>query len=141
MPEVIDAAVAQPKLRASLLGGFGVVALLLAALGVFGLMSYSVASRTSEFGVRASLGASPSSIGRMIVIQGLSLGAIGLAAGLAAAFGFTRFLKAVLYGVSAYDPTTFFGSAIVLLAVALVACYIPARRAMCVDPVIALRYE
>ena len=141
MPEALDASVAQPKFRTWLLGGFGVVALLLAAVGVFGVVSYSVASRTREFGVRAALGASHGSIGRMILKQGLLLGGIGLGLGLAAALGFARLLRSELYDVSAYDPTTLFVSIVVLLAVAVAACYIPARRAMTVDPIIALRCE
>src|SRR5215472_12254817 len=141
MPEVIDASVAQPKFRAWLLGAFGIVAVLLAAVGVFGVVSYSVASRTQEFGVRAALGASPASIGSMILKQGLLLGGIGLSLGLAAALGFARLVRSELYDVSAYDPTTLFVSIVVLLAVAVAACYIPARRAMTVDPIIALRCE
>jgi len=141
MPEALDASVAQPKFRTWLLGGFGVVALLLAAVGVFGVVSYSVASRTREFGVRAALGASHGSIGSMILKQGLLLGGIGLSLGLAAALGFARLLRSELYDVSAYDPTTLFVSIVVLLAVAVAACYIPARRAMTVDPIIALRCE
>jgi predicted permease len=141
MPQVLDASVAQPKFRTWLLSAFGVVALLLAALGVFGVVSYSVASRTREFGVRAALGASPASIGRMILIEALGLGGIGLGLGLTAALGFARFLKSELYGVAVYDPTTFFVSTAVLFSVAVVACYIPARRAMSVDPMSALRCE
>ena len=141
MPEAVDASVAQPKFRAWLLGAFGIVALLLAAVGVFGVISYSVASRTREFGIRSALGASPGSIRKMILREGLMLGGIGLGLGLAAALGFARVLQSELYRVSVYDPTTFFVSAGVLLSVAVLACYIPARRAMRVDPMIALRYE
>jgi len=141
MPDVVDASVAQPRFRTWLVGAFGLVALLLAAAGVFGVVSYSVASRTKEFGVRASLGASPGSIGRMILLEGLSLAATGLAVGLAAALLLARFLKSQLYGITAYDPFTFLAGTGVLLAVALAACYIPARRAMRVDPMVALRYE
>jgi putative ABC transport system permease protein len=141
MPEALDASVAQSKFRTWLLGAFGVVALLLAAIGVFGVVSYSVASRTREFGVRSALGAAPASIGRMVLKEGLGLGGAGLGAGLAAAFVFARLLRSELYGVAVYDPVTFFISAAVLLAVAAVACYIPARRAMRVDPMVALRCE
>lgn len=141
MPEVLDSSVAQPRFRTWLLSGFGVVALLLAAVGIFGVVSYSVASRTREFGVRAVLGASPGSIGRMILKEGLILGGLGLGLGLTVALGLARFLKSELYGVTVYDPISFLGSAAILLAVAMVACYIPARRAMKVDPMIALRYE
>jgi ABC-type antimicrobial peptide transport system permease subunit len=141
MPEVLDTSVAQSKFRTWLLTAFGVVALLLAAVGVFGVVSYSVASRIREFGVRAALGASPASIGRMILMEGLALSGIGLGLGLAAALGFARFLKSELYGVTVYDPATLFVCTAVLLAVAMAACYIPARRAMSVDPMIALRCE
>src|SRR5262249_36001187 len=141
MPEALDASVAQPKFRTWLLSAFGVVALLLAAVGVFGVVSYSVASRTREFGVRSALGASPASIRRMILMEGLALGAVGLGLGLSAALGFARFLESELFGVAVYDPLTFFASGAVLLAVALAACYIPARRAMRLDPMIALRCE
>ena len=141
MPEAVDASVAQPKFRTWLLGAFGIVALLLAAVGVFGVISYSVASRTREFGIRSALGASPGSIRKMILREGLMLGGIGLGLGLAAALGFARVLQSELYRLSVYDPTTFFVSAGVLLSVAVLACYIPARRAMRVDPMIALRYE
>jgi putative ABC transport system permease protein len=141
MPDILGASMAQPKFRTWLLSVSGVVALLLAAAGVFGVVSYSVASRTREFGVRAALGASPESIGRKVLMEGLELGTVGLGVGLTAALGFVRFLKSELYGVAVYDPTTFLVSAVVLLAVAVVACYIPARRAMRVDPLIALRCE
>lgn len=141
MPAILDASVAEPRFRTWLLSGFGAIALVLAAAGIFGVVSYSVARRTREFGVRAALGASPSSIRRMVVIEGLRLGGIGLSLGLAAALGLARFLKSELYGVTTYDPATFFTSAAILLAVALLACYIPARRAMRVDPMIALRCE
>ena len=141
MADVVNDSVAQPRFRTWLVGAFGVIALLLAAAGVFGVVSYSVASRTKEFGVRASLGASPGSIGKMILMEGLGLAAIGLAVGLAAALVLARFLKSQLYGVTAYDPLTFLAGMAVLLMVALAACYLPARRAMKVDPMVALRYE
>jgi putative ABC transport system permease protein len=141
MPEALDATVAQPKLHTWLLSSFGAVALLLAAIGVFGVVSYSVASRTREFGVRAALGASPASIQRMILSEGLLLGGIGAAVGLAASLGLGRFLKSELYHVTSYDPATLIISIGVLLVVAILACYIPARRAMSVDPMMALRHE
>ncbi|HKT52308.1 MAG TPA: ABC transporter permease, partial [Candidatus Angelobacter sp.] len=141
MPSVLDASVAQPRFRTWLLSAFGMVALLLAAAGVYGVVSYSVASRTREFGVRASLGASPGLIARLVLKEGISLAAAGLAAGLCAAVVLGRFLRSELYGVGAYDPLTFAVSMAVLLGVAIAACYIPARRAMRVDPMVALRYE
>src|SRR5215472_17310728 len=115
MPDVVQASTSQPRFRTWLLGVFGVVALLLAAAGVFGVVSYSVASRRREFGVRAALGASPGLIGRMVLMEGLSLAAAGLLAGLAASFGLVRVLRSELYGVGVYDPVTFVVSAAVLL--------------------------
>lgn len=141
MADVVDVSVAQPRFRTYLVSGFGLLALLLAAAGVFGVVSYSVASRTREFGVRASLGATPGNLAKMVLREGLVLACSGLAVGLVATLGLTRFLKGQLYGVAAYDPSTLFLSVGVLLVVALAACYIPARRAMRVDPMIALRYE
>ena len=141
MPDVLNASVAEPRFRTGLLSVFGAVALLLAAAGVFGVVSYSVASRTREFGVRAALGASPGSIRKLVLMEGIRLGSIGLGVGLIAALGLVRFLKSELYGVAAYDPTTFAASTAVLLCVALLACYIPARRAMRANPMIALRCE
>ena len=141
MPEAMDATVAQPKLHTWLLSSFAAVALLLAAVGVFGVVSYSVASRTREFGVRAALGASPASIRRMVLSEGLLLSGVGAAGGLAASLGLARFLKSELYRVTSYDPETLIISIGVLLVVAIAACYIPARRAMSVDPMIALRHE
>ncbi len=141
MSEIVDASVQQPRFRTYLVSGFGLIALLLAAAGVFGVVSFSVASRTREFGVRASLGATPGNLSQMVLREGLVLACSGLAVGLAAALGLTRFLKGQLYGVAAYDPVTLVVSIVVLLVVALAACYIPARRAMRVDPVIALKYE
>jgi putative ABC transport system permease protein len=141
MPGVLEASTAQPRFRTWLLTAFGIVALLLAAAGVYGVVSYSVASRTKEFGVRASLGATPRALGKMVLAEGLALAAAGLGAGLAAALGLARFLKSQLYAVGAYDPITFIISMAVLLGVAIVACYLPARRAMKVDPMVALRCE
>lgn len=141
MPNVVSESVAQPRSRTWLVGAFGAIALLLAAIGVFGVVSYSVSSRTPEFGIRASLGASPVSIRNMILLEGLGLAGAGLSVGFVAALGLVRFLKGELYGVAAYDPVTFAISAGVLLAAALAASYIPARRAMRVDPTVALRYE
>lgn len=141
MPSVLEQSVAQPRFRTWLLSAFGLVALLLAAAGVYGVVSYSVASRTREFGVRASLGASPGSIAKLVLREGIALAGAGLIVGLCAALVLARFLSSELYGVGAYDPITFTISMAVLLAVALAACYIPARRAMRVDPMVALRHE
>jgi len=141
LPDALETSIAQPKFRTWLLAAFGAVALLLAAAGVYGVVSYSVASRTKEFGVRATLGASPASIRKMVLREGVGLAGIGLAVGLAAALAVTQLLKSQLFGVPAYDPITFLLSAAILVAVALLACYLPARRAMRVDPMVALRYE
>jgi predicted permease len=145
MDDVMSKSVAQPKLEAILLAMFGVLAMLLAAVGIYGVMSYTVTQRTSEFGIRMALGASRSTVLKMVISRGLRLTGIGLGAGLitglALAFTVKRILARVLFGVSTTDPATFVLVAGLLTLVALLACYIPARRATKVDPMIALRYE
>ncbi|HEY6253319.1 MAG TPA: ABC transporter permease [Candidatus Angelobacter sp.] len=128
-------------LEALLVGGFAAMALLLAAIGIYGVLSYSVVQRTHEMGIRAALGASTWQQLKLVLGSGLILALIGLTIGTAGAFGVTRLLGSLLFEVSPYDPSTLVGVAVVLAAVAIIACYIPARRATKVDPIIALRYE
>ena len=141
MEENIASSVAQPRFRTWLIGIFAAVALLLAAIGVYGVMSYTVTQRTSEIGIRVTLGAQPDDVFRTIVGEGLRLALAGVGAGIVAALAMTRVLRSFLYGVSAYDPLTFFGVALLLTAVAVAASFFPARRATLVDPMVALRYE
>jgi len=129
------------RMAAGALGSFGVLALVLAAVGIYGVMSYVVAGRTREIGLRMALGAQTGNVRRLILRQGMTLALIGSAIGLAIALVATRLLKSVLYGVNAVDPITFVGVTFLLAAVALLACWIPARRASRVDPMIALRAE
>ncbi len=134
MSQVVADALAQRRLSMALLGGFAALALVLAAVGIYGVVSYAVSQRMHEIGIRMALGAQPRDILKLVVGRGMMLTLVGVGVGLAGAFGLTRFLESLLFGVSATDPATFAG-------VALLACYIPARRATRVDPLVALRYE
>jgi putative ABC transport system permease protein len=129
------------RFSAVLVGIFATLALLLAAIGIYGVMSYTVSQRTQEIGLRMALGAQLTSVRGMILGQTLKLTLIGVALGLAGAFVLGRFLASLLFGIGTYDPVTFLGVAFLQIAVALIASYIPARRAMRVDPIVALRYE
>ncbi|HEV2864468.1 MAG TPA: ABC transporter permease [Pyrinomonadaceae bacterium] len=141
LEEHIGVSLYAPRVAAALLAGFGLLALLLAAVGVYGVVSYAAAQRTREIGIRMALGARAADVLRLVAVRGLLLVGVGLALGLAGAALLTRFMTGVLYGVSATDPTTFVGVALLLGAVAFLACYFPARRATRVDPLVALRHE
>jgi predicted permease len=141
MDGIVSDANAQPRFEMLLLSVFAVVALVMAAVGIYGVMSYSVSRRTHEIGIRISLGASRKDVFRLVVRQGMMLALVGTAAGITGALLLSRFLSKVLYGVPATDPLTFACVVLLLAGVALLANYIPARRAMRVDPMIALRYE
>lgn len=141
MDQLVESASDQPRLLSSLITSFAIMALLLVAVGLYGVMAYTVTERTHEMGIRMALGATRSSVLGMILRQGLKLSAFGIAAGLLISLAVTRVLGTFLFHVGSTDPTTFAGVALLLVAVAFAASYIPARRAMRVDPMVALRYE
>ena len=141
MDEYVAKATAQPRLDSALLALFAGLALILAMVGIYGVISYGVAQRTNEFGIRMTLGAQRADMLGLVLKQGLGVAAIGTAVGIAAAVGATRLLSSLLFGVKPVDPLTLVAVSAILLVCALVACYIPARRAMRVDPMVALRYE
>jgi predicted permease len=129
------------RLMSQISSAFALLALVLACIGLYGLLSYEVARRTREIGIRMALGAKAGDVLRAVIAQGIALAAVGVAIGMAIALGVTRFLGSLLYNVKAGDPLTFAGVALLLVAVAALACYIPALRAARVDPMVALRYE
>jgi putative ABC transport system permease protein len=141
MGRLFTDSVAGQRFNATLIGAFGILALVLALVGVFGVINYSVSQRTREIGVRIALGADQKDIFKLVVGQGMTLALLGIGIGLAGAFALTRLISNLLYEVSPNDPGAFFFVSLSLAAVALLACYIPARRAMKVDPQIALRCE
>jgi putative ABC transport system permease protein len=141
MERVVSEATGQPRLRTMLLGGFAVLALLLSAIGVYGLIAQNTEQRTNEIGIRMALGAGSGDVLRMVIRQGISIAAVGIAVGIGGALALGRLLSAFLYGVSATDLASYGIVTAIVLAVAALAAYVPARRASRVDPLVALRYE
>jgi ABC-type antimicrobial peptide transport system permease subunit len=141
MDEVVVRSVSRQRFNMWLMTAFGISALALAAIGIYGLMAYSVEQRTQEIGIRLALGADSRSVKNMVVFQGMRLAVIGVVVGLAAAFGLAKLISSLLFGVKTWDPAVFVTAPIVLTLVALAAAWVPARRASRVDPIDALRYE
>jgi putative ABC transport system permease protein len=141
MDHVVSESITQPRFNLFLLGLFGAVAMVLSAAGIYGVTAYTVTQRTHELGIRIALGAQVGDVLKMILGQGMAVIGVGLVVGLAAAFALTRLLRTLLFGVGENDPLTFVAITAILVLVALIACYIPARRATKVDPLTSLRAE
>jgi putative ABC transport system permease protein len=141
LEERMDLPLLPARITASLLGSFGVLALVLAGIGIYGVMAYSVSRRTREIAIRAALGAQRTDILKLVMGQGIVLTLIGIVIGLVVAFALTGLMKSLLFGVSASDPLTFTLIVLLLSVVSMLACYIPARRALKIDPGVALKYE
>jgi len=141
MDEILSETMAQPRFQAWLLSLFGIVALVLAAVGLYGVLAYAVSQRTHEIGIRMALGAQKRNVLALVIRHGMRLALIGVCAGAAAALALTRVMASLLYEVAPTDPLTFVSVALLLLAIAWLACWLPARRAARVDPMEALRYE
>jgi ABC-type antimicrobial peptide transport system permease subunit len=141
MQEVYDKSVARTSFTLVMLGIAGAMALSLGIIGIYGVISYTVSQRKREIGIRLALGAQSTDVVAMVLRQGARLALIGVSIGIVAAFGLARLMTSLLFGVTAHDPLTFAAVAALLILIALLACYIPARRAMEVDPMVALRYE
>jgi len=136
-----EASTAQPRFRTFLLGAFAGSALLLSAIGIYGVMAYAVSRRTSEIGIRMAMGAKPVNILRLIVGESMTLTLLGASLGLGGAYAVTRVMKSLLFGTTSSDPFTFAGVTLLLWFVALLASFIPARRASRIDPLVAIKYE
>jgi len=141
MTQLVESSVAQRKLSVRLLSGFAGVALLLAAIGLYGVLAYTVTQRAREIGIRTALGAQRADVIGLVLRQGMTLAGLGILVGVAGAFALTRFIRSMLFGVTPTDPLTFTGIPGLLTTIALLACWLPARRAANVDPMEALRCE
>jgi putative ABC transport system permease protein len=141
MGSVISESLAAKRFVMVLLGVFAALAVILSAVGIYGVISYIAAQRTQEIGIRMALGAGRASVLRMVLSEAGRMALLGVGIGLVTAFALTRLMSRILFGVSTHDPLTYLGVAALLMLVALAACYIPARRATRVDPMVALRYE